>query len=665
MAQKAVLINTADAWDSNDTSSTTDDGPVMGSHWDKSYGWGYLDMWEAHFNRSDYVVDSLVPRNDTATDDDYHFYKGEMYKSSTEAEKATLVWQKRSNYVAGEPPTAMYTLSDLNLRLYSEQDGSLLDYDTDGNDNVHQVDVSAAADGWHDVVLKVYSWSTGFSGSTTETYALATEEDFSPATPSSFQRGYSRPNYVGPYQTFDVTVRIYNNGDVTAHNNTVTLQDISGVTVVGGNSQTLASILPGPYPDNPQETTFSLSTAGVSAGTHWLPLDFQSNCYAESYTYSTTSGVSIIVETTPPTSSCTAPTYDNQAPITVDWTAADSQTGVQTTYLYVKRPGDAGFNYIGLFSSGTSGTFAFTPSSGNGLYQFAVRSLDNGGNWEATPTVAEDTTFFDTVDPSSSLSSPSYDTGGSIPISYSAVDPSPSSGLEWVDFWYKKGAGGIWTYTGHFSSAASGSFFFTPGDGDGVYYFASRAKDNAQNVESHPPGGDDSTTYDTVAPVGSIAINGGAATTGSLVVTLNLSAADATSGVYRMQFSNDNSSWSPWEAYQSTRTGWNLAAYGGNTAAGSKATYVRFQDRAGHVSDSYMDTIVYVLVPPCPSDLDGNGVVDERDLVIFVPGFGRNDCTGPSDCPGDIQSDSAVADLDIDGSDLAVFAGEFGRSDCP
>jgi hypothetical protein len=510
------------------------------------------------------------------------------------------------------------------------------------------------------VVIKVYAWSLSFSGSTSESYALATEEDFTTADPPSFQRNYSRPNYVGPNQTFDVTVRMFNNGDVIAHNNTVTLQDIAGVTVNGDNSHTLDSILPGPYPDNPQETIFSLTTSGAGAGTHWLPLDFESNCYLETYTYNTASGVSIIVETTPPTSSCTAPTYDNLAPIPVNWSAADSGAGVRTTYLYVKRPGDAGFSYTGLFSAGTSGNFDYTPTAGNGLYQFAVRSVDNVNNWEAVPTAAEDSTFYDTVDPSSLMSSPTYDAGGSIPLSYSAVDPAPASGIEWVDFWYKKEATGVWTYTGQYSSAPAGTVYFTPGAGDGFYYFVSRAKDNAQNVESYPPGGDDSTFYDTIAPTGAIAINGGAASTASLVVTLNLKADDATSGVHRMQFSNNNSTWSPWEAYQSTRTGWDLSAYGGSSAPGTKRTYVRLQDRAGHVSASYMDTIAYAISPPCEGDFDGNHTVDEVDLAVFVTDFGRTGCTGPSDCPGDFGPDG-----DVDGADLATFAEDFGRGDCP
>ena len=47
---KAVLINTADTWTDNGTSTTADDGSVTGSQWNKVYGWGYPDLWEAWFN---------------------------------------------------------------------------------------------------------------------------------------------------------------------------------------------------------------------------------------------------------------------------------------------------------------------------------------------------------------------------------------------------------------------------------------------------------------------------------------------------------------------------------------------------------------------------------------------------------------------------------------
>ncbi|WP_300667633.1 S8 family serine peptidase [Desulfoluna sp.] len=393
MAQKAVLINTADAWDSNNTLTTADDDSVVGSYWDKSYGWGYLDMDEAEFNRADYFTDSIIARNDTATDDDYKLYKGTMYKSTTTAEKATLVWQKRSNYVSGEPPSTTYALSDLNLRLYNETNGALLDSDMDGNDNVHQVDIAAGANGWNPVVIKAYAWSSTFAGATSEAYALATEENFTEATPPSFQRNYSRPNYVGPYQTFDVTVRIFNNGDVSAHTNTVTLANITGATINGANNQALPTILPGPYPNNPQATIYSITTSGIAAGTHWLPIDFKSECYLENYAYATAYGVSIIVETTPPSSGCTSAAQSVSPNIPVAWTASDTQTGVKRSYLYAKPPGAASFSYSGLWATGTSGSLSYTATA-HGTYHFAIRSVDNGGNWEPVPTASESTTVY-------------------------------------------------------------------------------------------------------------------------------------------------------------------------------------------------------------------------------------------------------------------------------
>jgi serine protease AprX len=377
MAQKAVLLNTADAWTSWDTQTTADDGPVQGSLWDKSYGWGYLDMAEAHFNRGDYFLDSVVRRNDNALDDDYKLYKGRMFAN----EKATLVWQKRaSTYVAGGAATGQHPLSDLNIRLYDEADGSLDDFDLDGNDNVHQV----AANELIDAVIKVYAWSTDFSGTSSEEFALATEENFVAASPPTFRRNYSRPNWVGPAQSFQITARIFNDGDVAANGNLLTLQGIPGVGGTGARS--VASI---PGAGGVQETVYTLTTSGLGAGTHWLPIEFESQSYDETYRFSTSQGVSLVVETTPAVGVCTsAPASQRGGTIPVGWAASDSQTGVLRTYLYVREPGSSTFAYAGVNAGGTSGTFDYGPSA-NGTYQFALRSVDHGGNWEAMPTAAE------------------------------------------------------------------------------------------------------------------------------------------------------------------------------------------------------------------------------------------------------------------------------------
>ncbi len=376
MAQKAVLINTADAWDSNNTSSSADDQQVFGSHWDKSYGWGYLDMWESHFNRSDYFVDSVVPRNDNATPDDYHLYKGRMYTN----EKSTLVWERRADFAGTDssPSGSAYGLSDLNIRLYDEDDGSLDDYDFDGDDNVHQV----AAEETIDAVVKVYSWSTGFSGVSSEQYAVATEESFERADPPSFGRTYSAPTWVRGSQSFNVTVTMNNNGEVAAHDNTLTLGGIAGVT--GTGSKTLPSIAAG----GSESAVYNLQTSAKPTGNYWLWLNLDSDSYAETYNYNTSFGVYLRVDATLPVASCTSPLFSLGSNVAVSWTAADAHSGIGRTYLYAKTPGSASFVYTGQSAVGTNGSFSYA-LGGNGSYEFATRSVDAAGNWEPTPTAAD------------------------------------------------------------------------------------------------------------------------------------------------------------------------------------------------------------------------------------------------------------------------------------
>ncbi|NVJ60662.1 MAG: S8 family serine peptidase [Gammaproteobacteria bacterium] len=267
MAQKAVLINTADAWDSNNTSSTADDGFKAGSHWDKSYGWGYIDMWEAHYNRGDYFVSSVTPRNDNNIANDYKLFKGKMYTN----EKATLVWQRRANFASG-PTGSAYNLSDLNLRLYAEGDNTLKAYDWDGDDNVHQV----AAPSSLDAVIKVYAWSSSFDGASSESFALATEENFTQVSPPSLQ--IPSQSFSGtPLFPINVALKVRNNGGVDTCSVSVTRGYVSGVS--GPTSATISKIDDG----GEQTAAFSLS-AGV--GTYTVPFTARTTCYNETYTTS-------------------------------------------------------------------------------------------------------------------------------------------------------------------------------------------------------------------------------------------------------------------------------------------------------------------------------------------------------------------------------------------
>lgn len=96
---------------------------------------------------------------------------------------------------------------------------------------------------------------------------------------------------------------------------------------------------------------------------------------------------------------------------------------------------------------------------------------------------------------------------------------------------------------------------------------------------------------DSIPPIGSISINGGATYTNSISVSLFLSASDNISGVAEMRFRDDNSIWSPWESYSRTRT-WHLTS--GN---GVKKIYAQFKDNASNVA-TFNATIVLDTISP-------------------------------------------------------------------
>jgi len=102
-----------------------------------------------------------------------------------------------------------------------------------------------------------------------------------------------------------------------------------------------------------------------------------------------------------------------------------------------------------------------------------------------------------------------------------------------------------------------------------------------------------SVVVDTIAPAGSVTINGGATMTTSLYVTLNLSATDATSGVAGMLISNDALTGYVEEPYAPLRSLWRL-----NSVRGEQSVYVRFVDAAGNLSEPVADAITLELLAP-------------------------------------------------------------------
>jgi len=194
-----------------------------------------------------------------------------------------------------------------------------------------------------------------------------------------------------------------------------------------------------------------------------------------------------------PVSLALAPEFAINAPITVTWVATDTQSGVYSTTLWYKKDGPW-TPYATLFSD--VGTFSFTPPDGDGLYLFATVAMDNLRNVEGAPVVSETQTLFDTGRPESVVTlAPEY--RNSTPITMTWVATTSLVSLAEVRLWYRFDDG-AWISTSITSTALSGIFVFTPTHGDGLYYFATQARDMLGKIEPVPADdGDVVTVLDT------------------------------------------------------------------------------------------------------------------------------------------------------------------------
>jgi hypothetical protein len=118
---------------------------------------------------------------------------------------------------------------------------------------------------------------------------------------------------------------------------------------------------------------------------------------------------------------------------------------------------------------------------------------------------------------------------------------------------------------------------------------------------------------DTTPPTGTIVINGNATATKSAGVTLALSWNDgAGSGVSRMRFSNDGTTWSPWEALASARP---YTLPGGD---GYKTVRVQYLDRANNRSAVCSDYIRLDTVPPTGGILINNNAATTATRAVTL-----------------------------------------------
>ncbi len=323
-ANKAVLLNTADAWTDNGTSGdASDDGEVAGSEWNKTYGWGYLDLYEAWFNGLDVFTDT-VDDGYTPPGPDFKLYKGFMYAD----EKATLVWNRHVGYAGTALPTLVEALTDLDLFAYRADDGSWADSSTTAGDNVEQVAVPTSAD----YVLKVDVYGNIDPDVGVESFALATEENFVIATTPTFV--FATPPLLAPPGNFvRWDVMVVNLGTVTAFTNLAEIFPASGFTVDGGsNPQAIGDI-----PAGENKTARWRLRAPCSTGQFLHQVANSSSSYGESLSSSQSLpmvlGTTTLADDIPVTSNQIENTFDFEV-VDFDWTAVAIDPGAVNRNLF-------------------------------------------------------------------------------------------------------------------------------------------------------------------------------------------------------------------------------------------------------------------------------------------------------------------------------------------
>lgn len=280
------------------------------------------------------------------------------------------------------------------------------------------------------------------------------------------------------------------------------------------------------------------------------------------------------VDVTAPTVAITSlspdPTNDN-TPL-LSGTATDTTTNV----VEIKYKVDSGtWQNVDSFTLSKSVSYAFTTSAlSDGSHTVYVKAKDAVGNEVLAANYASDEFTVDTVPPSSSASSPQYDNQDTIDVSFTATDVTGT--VVSTKLFYKKDDG-AWTDSGLTLTGTSGTFTFTP-SGDGVYGFYTIAADNADNTETAPATADSSTTFDTVAPVGTASIL--SSYKNSLTFDVAYTTTEVTSGVASVKLYYSTNGGTAWTQYGTTYTTSPISFTA--ESQGAYAFSVRALDNAGN-----------------------------------------------------------------------------------
>jgi len=402
---KALLINTAE-----------DKGT---SSWDAYYGWGEINLNNAYTYR-DYVIDGTV------NEGSYKLYKVQLILVG---EKATLVWNRHVTYAGATTPSTLYDLNDLDLELYQESDGEIVDGSFSIKDNVEQINSPSQ---FLDGIVKVNAYTTDFSnGINTESYSLSTEGGYTLANGPSLSIIQNIPSNTTD-TGFTITADVLNTGDLDAHNIIVTLNLPSGLTTSSLNPQNIGSVTDG----SSGTATWDININSLGTFNN-IYSSFTSINYGE-YSSGTSSTDSIIVtddDTTGPSFAnwvfpVTNKTY-NGIDISIDIT---DDSGISSAILHYDYGNDGSEDGTMEMSNFWDTYSATIPPAGNTYrnqnVSYYIVGVDNDGDrtGDTASEISEtkltflenEAPFITSFEPVSTT--PSVDEGGLLVFNFTATD---------------------------------------------------------------------------------------------------------------------------------------------------------------------------------------------------------------------------------------------------
>lgn len=272
----------------------------------------------------------------------------------------------------------------------------------------------------------------------------------------------------------------------------------------------------------------------------------------------------------------------SQPGVTLTLTATDDATGVARM-----RFSNDGVTFGASIPFATSATW--TLSSGDGTKTVYTQFQDGAGNWSpsASASISLISPPPDTTPPTGNLQI----NGGAASTPQQAVTLALAATDDATGVTHMRFSNDGETFGAAMAFAATAPWTLSSGDGTKTVY--AQFQDGAGNWSALVPASITLVTppVDTTPPSGSVQINGGVASTTSVDVTLTLVATDNATGVTRMRFSNNGTSFGTPIAFAPTAA-WRLTA--GN---GVKQVFAQYQDGAGNWSGSSTASITLTAPP--------------------------------------------------------------------